>query len=294
MDEIAALDADIAGFSGSESQFIAFCAQRLSRIGEVCPWSILRTVASGIGPKSGCSYQVSDKLVLLTKPEDGRGFTIALLFTGVKPSRFRSSEFIGVEHRYGNEGPPDVATSYNSMVHRVLEGEFDYTEYPLSEPVPERIDGPEIYQRLRLGTRADKVARPGEVFIRDRRDLILVPGEQAKSVVLVVTATRWSSPFQFRFHATDGRLVGVSDAEPRVTRQIKSVALLEKHGNASSLPYLRKMVGSDHHMIRWLSIRAMVNLDSANAGEHLALGLEDPNSEIRATCRTLQDRLVRA
>lgn len=275
--------------SGEES-FIGRAKAVLANSWKVDVWHELQRTAQGVSATEGLRYQNRDRIVPLASPTPSQPVSLFLMAAGLKRAERRSSNFIGLANRITALGDGVVATSCYSMVSVVVHGEFVYREYRLSERAPEHITRKDVFDTLYLKESHLRRAGVGDIVVRDRLNSIIVPDEQDSHAILLSAANhQFSSAFQYSFHESTGRLKNIADYDAKTSRRLKTIRIVERYGDKGSIPALERQLGDDHHMIRWSSIRGMLNLDPANAMTYLGLGAEDGNDEIR----DLSKRLMR-
>lgn len=275
-----------------EEGFIESARKSLIDSSNIDTWNVIGQIASNISATKGLDYQTTEKIVPLVNATPEQPFSVFFMIAGLKRTDRRSSEFINLANRSATNSGRAVATSCYSMVSVVSEGEYHYREYALSHPAPHTIEHSNIYDYLRLEGGRDRLAKVGDIVVRNRLTNIIVPNEEKSHAVLLSIANhQQSSIFQYSFEKGTGRLKTIADYDAKTSRKLKSIRIIELYGDDTSVPTLRGLMQDEHHVIRWSCIRCMINLDPTNSLSYLEYGLKDENDEIRRVSTDLINKI---
>lgn len=210
----------------------------------------------------------------------GSDYSLDYMIVGLQSIDYTGAGFFRFDLSSGSE----VASSINSQVMLVVEGECHYTEYRLSTHVPSIIDSPSAVSNLKIIGSEQKVAKRGDIIVRDRTSALTIIDTSVRCVLLTLTAIKYTSLFQFNFETKSGNVKKIIDNDITSSRKRKLLNVLQTYGNRESLPIIKKLISDPHHGIRWQALKALMNIDQKNIEKYLRIGLKDKSSEIRNIC----------
>ncbi|PPU85501.1 hypothetical protein XpopCFBP1817_19960 [Xanthomonas populi] len=283
---------EVMAVCDDDSAFIDYCNYKFDALGNIDHWQLVADTAAAIQADAGLSHLVTQQAIPLVTGENYKELFACLIFTGCT-----SSNILHLDPSLGMTDSHDsnniVSTPNFSIVSKVLQGSPSPTRYTSNLDFPSEITSPNIHEEIQLSAPERTEFKTGDIIVHDRRNTIIVHDDINPSVMLAICNPKKRSKYQYAFHKETRRLSSISEFEPKISRKEKAIRILEKYGNASSLPALMAASGSDRHTIRWLAIRAMICLDPEKKDIYLQKGACDDNRNIRDTCEKLIEKYRR-
>ncbi|EGD16420.1 hypothetical protein LYZ74_06445 [Xanthomonas hortorum pv. gardneri] len=289
MQSLFTIKDEVMAVCDDDSAFIDYCKSKLDALGNIDHWQLVADTAASIQADAGLSHFLTQQAIPLVTGENHKELFACLIFTGCTSANILHLDS-SLDMTNSRDSNKIVSTPNFSTVSKVLQGSPSHKRYTSNIEFPSEIRSPNIYEDIQWSAPESTELKKGDVIVHDRRNTIIVHDDISPSVMLAICNPKKRSKYQYAFHKETRRLSHISEFEPKISRKEKAIRILEKYGNASSLPALMVASENDRHTIRWLALRAMICLDPEKKDIYLQKGACDDNKNIRETCEKLIEK----